>query len=101
MFTNLTLTDLIEAHNETKHPKIKRALLVLCNAVYRDKMGIKPVYVDPMIPTPMEVSIGRYHGKIPMIKAHRERTNVGLVESKQACENYFADNGLEFYHKPY
>lgn len=101
MFTNLTLTDLIEAHNETKHPKIKRALLVLCNAVYKNKMGFPSAVVetiDPSLPNQTEVFIGKEIGKIKMIKAHRERTKMGLGESKTICENYFADKGLNFYY---
>lgn len=96
--TNFSLTEMIHEYNETTNPQIKRALLVLCNAMYKEMMGVKPKYVDPMIPIPSEVSIGKYQGKIPMIKAHRARTGIGLLESKQACEGYFTDHGLEFYY---
>lgn len=48
-------------------------------------------------PTDDEVRVGQQEGKIQMIKLYRMRTGLGLVESKQNCEKYFADNYKSFY----
>lgn len=50
-------------------------------------------------PTYSEEDIGIKDGKIPMIKAYRERTGAGLSEAKQICEKHFEKKGFQF--KPY
>lgn len=46
--------------------------------------------------TPEEVRAGQFEGKIACIKLHRSRTQCGLKESKDAVENYFARNRIDF-----
>jgi ribosomal protein L7/L12 len=43
-----------------------------------------------------EIRIGKEKGKIPSIKAYRERTGVGLKEAKDFVEDYFTKYNLEF-----
>ena len=50
-----------------------------------------------VILTNEEIDAGKYQGKIPCIKMHRERTAMGLRDSKETVENYFTANGLFFY----
>ena len=51
-------------------------------------------------PNENEVTLGTKNGKIPAIKAYRERTGVGLVEAKQIMEAYFDKKGYTFYYAP-
>lgn len=46
--------------------------------------------------THAEVTAGKLEGKIAAIKMHRDRTLMGLRESKETVEKYFSDNNLSF-----
>ena len=54
----------------------------------------KPVVNQEL--TPQEVDEGQYKGKIACIKMHRNRTGMGLKDSKDAVEAYFNKLGLYF-----
>jgi len=54
-----------------------------------------PARVDAL--TIEEVRVGLNSGKIPAIKLFRERVGVGLKDSKEAVEKFFAAAGLTFY----
>lgn len=43
-----------------------------------------------------EIYEGQYTGKVACIRAYRERTNKSLVDAKNDCEKFFADNGFKF-----
>lgn len=51
-------------------------------------------------PTEHEVSLGMHTGKIPAIKAYRERTGAGLAEAKNIMEAYFTKKGYTFQGYP-
>lgn len=44
-----------------------------------------------------EVDAGRQQGKIQAIKKYRQRTNSGLADAKRVVEDYFSNNGYQFY----
>lgn len=97
----MNLYDAMNEYKAASNSTVKRAMLIICNELYRQEMGLTHSKPTPQVnttPNADEVYLGKYNGKIPMIKAHRTRTNLGLCESKQICENYFNDNGLEFYY---
>jgi ribosomal protein L7/L12 len=94
---SMYLTDAIDHYKAEKNPTIKRAMLVVCNALYRDAMGFSPKKHEVCTtPNADEVYTGRYTSKVQMIQAHRTRTGLGLIESKRICEDYFGQMGLEF-----
>ena len=65
--------------------------------VYIETLGDLPkLKINTHDLTPEEVHLGTHEGKIPCIKAHRARTNMGLKESKDICEIYFRWKGLTF-----
>jgi len=93
----MLLHDAINAYVVEQNPQVKAALLRVCNAKYRAEMGFPTTPKVNTTPNADEVYHGKYTGKIAMIKAHRTRTGLGLVDSKQICEDYFAQRGWEFY----
>jgi len=47
-----------------------------------------------------EVRLGLYSGKLECVKAYKNRTGASLMDSKHACEAYFAECGMEFSRHP-
>lgn len=105
------LYDAINIYKSTKNWKVKRAMLMACNAMYREEMGLEPPVSESTpdyVPTPTkprktidemrnmgykltseEVDAGVYHGKITCIKLFRARNGESLINAKDFVEWFF------------
>ncbi len=52
-------------------------------------------------PNEHEIDLGKWEGKLMMIKEYKNRTNATLMNAKHVCEEYFEKQGLAFYVRPY
>jgi len=47
--------------------------------------------------TRSEILAGQNKGKLDAVKEYKNRTQLSLIDSKHAIEQWFADNGLKYY----
>ena len=107
----MLLHDAIDNFQSENDPQIKRALLVLCNALYNKAMCVnksisRPTHTIPnktydqmardYILTEAEINTGKQFGKINCLKAFRARVDESLINAKRFVEGYFDEFGYHF-----
>jgi ribosomal protein L7/L12 len=93
------MTDLFNAYDNATDKIVKKHLaLALRRAmILYTQEGVGNKYS----PNTEEIRLGRYESKIAAIKAYRTRTGTGLLDAKNAIEDYFKTKGFTFYYADY
>ena len=86
------IQELIDFRKQTKDRELRRLLKAAA------ELALQLEIVNEYELTTTEIDIGKKEGKIPCIKAVRERTGLDLKNTKDLVEDYFAANGYQFHH---
>lgn len=89
------LTKMVALFDEAKTAGDSEVARTVGNMI-ASHLGIATYHRDAEV-TASELRIAKCHGKIEAIKAYRDRTKLGLKESKDNIEAAMSSLGLQFY----
>lgn len=93
----MMIDQILYAFNEATDTVVKKHLgRALRRAVVLETAKVLDKVVGANELTKEEVRLGKEVGKIACIKAHRDRTGMGLKDSKDTCERFFRIQGRCF-----
>lgn len=100
MFDLLTSLQAICVDESRKFSQREHAYLLMLSLIrtYKPRRKDRQIYRVPGWPPLVwpEIEIGLQEGKIPCIKAYKERANLSLIDAKRVCEETFEKLGYKF-----